>query len=428
MSALSLDARAERNFQAYQAKINVRTDRLFAWVMILQYVLAVVFALATSPLTYSGPVAHLHPHVLTALLLGGALASYPVVLATRQPGAISTRFTIALAQALFSALLIHLTDGRIETHFHVFGSLAFLAMYRDWRILIAFSGVVALDHVGRGVFFPLSIYGTSLGASWRFLEHAGWVVFEDVFLLIGLATTVREMRLTASHEAEVEIAQERLEEHNAHLEDRVRERTLQLEDSQREIVERLARVGDYRDDETGDHSRRVGDMACTIALALGVEPGEADVLRLAAPLHDIGKVAVPDSVLRKPGRLTEEEFDEMRRHVQVGAEVLADGRSEILRMAYVVALHHHERWDGTGYGQGLSGEAIPLPGRIVAVADVFDALTSERPYKRRWSVDEAVQEIVRSAGSHFDPAVVEAFVRVLGAEAEAERPALPLAA
>lgn len=205
----------------------------------------------------------------------------------------------------------------------------------------------------------------------------------------------------------------KLEEHNAQLESRVLERTRRLEEAQMEIVHRLALAGDYRDDETGEHCRRVSELSYRIALAYGLSEDEADLIRLASPLHDIGKVAISDAILKKPGRLSDGEFSEMQRHVQIGASILAGSSSEVLKVAHVIAMSHHERWDGTGYGVGLRGDAIPVSGRIVAVADVFDALTSERPYKRRWPVADAVREIERCSGTHFDPAVVAAFRRAV---------------
>ena len=173
----------EANFRRHRNEVFVRTDRMFAWVMGVQYVLAVAFALATNARTWSGGSSAMHPHVWIAVLLGGALAFGPILLARRAPGETSTRMLVAVSQGLFSALLIHLTDGRIETHFHLFGSLALLAMYRDWRVLAVNSGVVVLDHAVRGALFPLTFYGVGHGAEWRFVEHAGWILFETRFSL-----------------------------------------------------------------------------------------------------------------------------------------------------------------------------------------------------------------------------------------------------
>ncbi|HWA82095.1 MAG TPA: HD domain-containing phosphohydrolase [Fimbriimonadaceae bacterium] len=205
----------------------------------------------------------------------------------------------------------------------------------------------------------------------------------------------------------------KLEDQNAELEEKVYERTRSLVDAQMELVERLALASDYRDDDTGEHCRRVGDLSFEIAIEFGLMDHEAELIRLAAPLHDIGKLGISDAVLRKPGKLTDLEFEEIQKHTLVGARILADSRSEILQMAHEIALSHHERWDGQGYPNGIRGDMIPVSGRIVAVADVFDALTNRRPYKEPWSVEQAVTVIQSNAGSQFDPAIVEAFLAVM---------------
>jgi cyclic di-GMP phosphodiesterase len=193
------------------------------------------------------------------------------------------------------------------------------------------------------------------------------------------------------------------------LEAAVRARTEELEEARLEALERLALAAEYRDDNTGDHTRRVARMAGMLGEALGLPRDEMSLLELAAPLHDVGKIAVPDAVLLKPGRLTPAELDVVRGHVVVGARILGDSRSPLLHLAEVIALRHHERWDGGGYPDGLAGEDIPLPARIVAVADVFDALLCERPYKPAWPLEGALAEICAGAGSQFCPLTVEAF-------------------
>jgi putative two-component system response regulator len=203
-----------------------------------------------------------------------------------------------------------------------------------------------------------------------------------------------------------------LEDYRNTLEDKVAARTSELEESQREIVARLALAAEYRDDYTGRHTRRVGDLSGRLAGQLGMSADEVDVLRMATPLHDIGKIAIPDSILLKPGPLTAAEFEAIRQHAQIGARLLAGSNSPILQMAEVVALAHHERWDGTGY-MGLVGEAIPLVARIVSVADVYDALTHQRPYKRAWPQEKAVREIRNLRTHHFDPVVVDAFIELI---------------
>jgi HD-GYP domain-containing protein (c-di-GMP phosphodiesterase class II) len=189
---------------------------------------------------------------------------------------------------------------------------------------------------------------------------------------------------------------------------------LQVQDAHLQTIHRLALAGEYRDDETGQHTRRVGDLAARIGAALGMDDEQQRLLREAAPLHDVGKIAIPDSILLKPGRLTAEEFKQMEGHTIVGGRMLAGGRGiPLLEMAEAIALTHHERWDGSGYPAGLSGAAIPLVGRVVAVADVFDALTHSRPYKDAWPVADAVAEIRSQAGRQFDPDVVRAFTQVV---------------
>jgi putative two-component system response regulator len=174
----------------------------------------------------------------------------------------------------------------------------------------------------------------------------------------------------------------------------------------------LAKVADYHDDDTLQHAQRVGICARLIARALELPEPFVDLIRQAAPLHDIGKVGISRHVLLKPGKLTPVEWMHMMRHVEIGAEILAPARSPVLRLAAEIARTHHERWDGNGYVVGLAGEDIPMSGRITAVADVWDTLTHERPYKSAWTEDRAVAEIMGEAGAHFDPQVVAAFGRI----------------
>jgi cyclic di-GMP phosphodiesterase len=202
---------------------------------------------------------------------------------------------------------------------------------------------------------------------------------------------------------------------NQLLDQKVRERTAELEATQNEILERLALAAEYRDDNTGEHTKRVGQMAAHIAEVLGWSTEEVELIRRAAPLHDVGKIAISDLILLKPGKLSREEFESMKAHAKLGAQMLSGGRFPLLQFAEQIALTHHERWDGTGY-YGLCGEDIPIAGRIVAVADVFDALMSERPYKRAWSLRESVREIECQSGRQFDPRVVAAFLDVIASE------------
>ena len=199
---------------------------------------------------------------------------------------------------------------------------------------------------------------------------------------------------------------------NQMLEAKVRERTRELEAAQLEIIERLAKAAEFRDDNTGQHTERVGQMAALIAKEIGLADHEVSLIRRAAPLHDVGKIGIPDAVLLKLGKLTEDEFALVKTHTTIGARILSGSRFPILRLAEEIALHHHERWDGDGFA-GVARDAGALAGRIVAVADVFDALTQKRPYKAAWPVGEAVAEIERQRSRQFDPALVDAFLRII---------------
>ena len=204
---------------------------------------------------------------------------------------------------------------------------------------------------------------------------------------------------------------------NVMLDQKVRTRTQKLEGAGDAILERLAEAGEYRDDETRQHTHRVGAVAAELARRLGLAPSEVEAIHRTAPLHDVGKVGIADTILLKPGKLTAEQFDEMKTHTTIGAKILSAEGVPLLEMAQVVALSHHERWDGSGYPRGLSSEQIPQMGRIVAVADVFDALTHHRPYRRAWPFDETVAEIAAQRGHQFDPDVVDAFLGLYGAGA-----------
>lgn len=211
--------------------------------------------------------------------------------------------------------------------------------------------------------------------------------------------------ITVQRKAELQLA------NNARLlEATVSERTRELDDARAETLRLLAVAAEYRDDDTYQHTERVGTIAAELAARLGCRAEQIRRLREAAPLHDVGKIAIADHILLKPGRLSESEREVMRTHAALGAHLLSRGSSPVLQMAAAIAAAHHEWWGGTGYPRGLAGERIPLVGRIVAVADVYDALTHDRPYKAAWPVGQAVAKIRRSAGSQFDPRVVAAFL------------------
>jgi len=213
-----------------------------------------------------------------------------------------------------------------------------------------------------------------------------------------------------------------LEAHLAHrlvwtqktvLQEIVKERTRELRETRLQVVRRLGRAAEYRDNETGNHILRMSKMSALLAERSGWSPEEAELMLHASPMHDIGKIGIPDEVLLKPGKLTADEWQVMKSHVHIGADILSGDDTKLLALARSIAISHHEKWDGSGYPNGLSGEAIPFEGRIVALADVFDALTSERPYKKAWRVDDAVAFLADQAGRHFDPDLVPLFVDAL---------------
>ena len=257
-------------------------------------------------------------------------------------------------------------------------------------------------------------------------------IYLPVLMLTGDATTEAKLRALASGATdflakpfdatevmlrirnllETRSLYRQLRNQNTALESRIRERTRDLEDAQREILERLADAGEFRDDDTGRHTHRVGELAAAIARELGLSAEMCMIVRQSAPLHDVGKIGIPDHILLKAGPLTAEEHDVMKSHTTIGARILGNGRSSLIRAAEEIALSHHERWDGTGYPQGLAGASIPLVARIVAVADVFDALTHDRPYRPAWPTPRAAAEIEAGRGTHFAPEVVDAFLRL----------------
>src|SRR5882724_6589047 len=206
---VSTEEHAKRLFREVQQMNYRRTDRMFAVLMAVQFVAGIVAAYWISPKTWMGSDSQVHPHVLSAIFLGGAISSLPIILAIFKPGQSTTRYVIAVGQMLMGALFIHLSGGRIETHFHVFGSLAFLAFYRDWRVLIPATIVVAADHILRGVFWPQSIYGVLTGGNWRWVEHAAWVMFENTFLVISCRRSLQDMWTAAQHRAELFTREER---------------------------------------------------------------------------------------------------------------------------------------------------------------------------------------------------------------------------
>ncbi len=201
--------------------------------------------------------------------------------------------------------------------------------------------------------------------------------------------------------------------HAATLEQTVAERTLELRATQMEIIHRLGHAAEYKDNETGNHIIRMSLYCHVLARAAGLTDSEQEVLLRAAPMHDVGTIGIPDRILCKPGKLTPDEWEIMKTHAEIGADLLSGSRSPLIQMAQAIAWTHHEKWDGSGYPRGLRGQDIPLSGRIVAVADVFDALTSVRPYKAAWPLQAAIDELHAGSGRHFDPQLITLFCEQL---------------
>ncbi|MBU1168900.1 MAG: two-component system response regulator [Proteobacteria bacterium] len=205
-------------------------------------------------------------------------------------------------------------------------------------------------------------------------------------------------------------SQAELKEQNFVLEGKVKERTRELEETQIEIINRLGLASEYRDEGTGQHVQRMSEYCRLLGEAVGMEKEECELIALASTMHDAGKIGIADKILLKPGALDTEEWEEMKRHSIIGGELLSGSNSKLMQIAEIIAKTHHERWDGSGYFEGLRGDEIPLAGRIVCICDVFDALVSERPYKKAWTVNEAIREIENWSGSHFDPFLAKKFI------------------
>lgn len=224
-----------------------------------------------------------------------------------------------------------------------------------------------------------------------------------------------ELLSRARNLLELQLSKKCLRNQNEILEQKVQERTQEIRETRLQIIRRLGRAAEYRDNETGLHIIRMSQISALLGHAEGMNESEVELLLNASPMHDIGKIGIPDHILLKPGKLESNEWEIMKTHVTIGADILSGDDSDLLIMARDIAITHHEKWDGSGYPNGLKGEKIPLVGRITAIADVFDALTSVRPYKKAWPISEAVEYIKGESGKHFDPYLVERFIENLPA-------------
>ncbi len=222
-----------------------------------------------------------------------------------------------------------------------------------------------------------------------------------------------ELITRVSNTLRMHLSQKRLSDYSQTLEKAVRDTTVKLEKAQAEIVQRLSYAAEYRDSETANHTIRVGWYSKILASRLGYRNEECELLFDAAPMHDIGKIGIPDYILLKPGKLLPEEWEIMKTHTTIGGQIFNDGSTRLMKFAKTIALSHHEKWDGSGYPNGLSGEKIPIFGRIVMIADVFDALTTVRPYKPAWEIEKALELIREQSGTSFDPRLVKIFMDAL---------------
>ncbi|HUY35857.1 MAG TPA: HD domain-containing phosphohydrolase [Pirellulales bacterium] len=401
-----------------------RTDRMFAWLMGLQWIAAVTAVASFSPRAGEGVRAPLmNVDVEGAALFGGALACLPIFLAVVHPGGAVTRHVIAVAQVLWSALLIHLTGGRVDMQFHVFGSLAALACYRRWRVLLTATVAVALDHLCRGTGWPEATYGLVATGGWMTLERAGWVLFEVAFIGLSIRHSLIDMRRRAVSQELIAERTRELERACGQLKAKNREQIaanheLVASETRRrraheETIHWLVKVSLYRDEETGAHIQRTGWYSELLAASAGWRRELVDQIRLAAPMHDLGKIGIPDAILRKPGKLTRDEMAVMQTHTLLGAKMLAGSTTPVLRMAQEIALCHHERWDGGGYPTGLAGLEIPETARIVAIVDFYDALSHDRVYRPAFPEAEVVRMMRDGRGTHFDSRLVDIFLSLL---------------
>ena len=307
--------------------------------------------------------------------------------------------------------------------------LSFAPPWLDWLVILL--GALAVPLLAsriRAVIAALTApaigFGYAAVAQLAF-EHGTVLLQAGPLAALALASvaTVAVGHLLESFE------RQRISEVYDVLEEEVRARTGALRATELEIVQRLGQAVESRDEETGDHIERIAALSHRLALATGMSTDEAELLRRASAMHDVGKIAIPDEILRKPGPLSPAERAAMQRHTEVGGDILAGSASPLVQLGEVIARTHHERWDGTGYPAGLTGEEIPLPGRICAVCDVFDALVSTRPYKEAWPVEAALEELRAQRGRHFDPRLVDLFVALASElrleSGEARRPRRP---
>jgi putative two-component system response regulator len=265
-----------------------------------------------------------------------------------------------------------------------------------------------LRDIEHGSYPPILVLtaNTDHQARIRALERGALDFLTKPFNMVEVLVRIKNMMT-------VRLLHNKIQSQNKVLDEKVRERTQQLVNAQVEVVKRLGLAAEFRDNETGMHVVRMSHFSALLGKAVGMAREECDILLQASPMHDIGKIGIPDRILLKPGKLNPDEWEIMKTHALIGAKILSGAKSKIMKVAETIARTHHEKWDGSGYPYALKGEETPLEGRIVAIADVFDALTSDRPYKKAWSVSETLLAMEQNSGSHFDPFLFEKFKTIL---------------
>ena len=300
------------------------------------------------------------------------------------------------------------TDARTVTDLYRQHRFDLILLDISMPYMNGFEVMEALHEIETETYVPVLVLTaqTDRDTRIRSLELGAKDFLTKPFDRLEVLTRIRNM-------LEVRMLHNQVRDQNKILEIKVRERTQELNDSRLEVIRRLGRAAEYRDNETGLHIIRMSKYSQRLANATGMDDIEAEKILYASPMHDIGKIGIPDSILLKPDKLDPEEWTTMQTHTTIGAEILSGHTSELMQMASEIALSHHEKWNGSGYPNNLCGEDIPITGRIVALADVFDALTTERPYKRAWSVEDAMALLHEQSGIHFQPDLVDLFTDIL---------------
>jgi len=379
--------RVRELFEAQDTELSKRTSRLFASLMIVQYLGGIAVALWWSPKTWIGVESETHIHVWMAVILGGLILSLPMALALYRPDRISTKHCIAVSQGLISALLIHLSGGRIETHFHIFGMLAFLAFYRDWRVLITASAVVAVDHLVRGIWWPQSVFGVLAASEWRWLEHAAWVIFEDIFLIHSCVTSRREMVSIASRQA-------RLEETKAGVEREVRQRTADLQ-SANTLLEQEVDVRRRVQTELASSESRVRAIVDMAADGIITIEEDGSVLSFNAAAERMfgysAKEVIGQNVKKlMPAPTGEQHDDYLRRYLEQGESNVVGQRREVVGL----------RQDGSTFPLDLGVTEVNLGEERIfngIVRDISEQKEAERQLERRAKQQEIAAELGHKA-------------------------------